>query len=690
MRVLAIFFVLVVTKFASDRLPAFPVLAEESLFDSLMAFRTQALDHPGDPVVIISVDREDLKALEIGSQELTPHLNRALSILDSTGAKVVGFDFLTSSSAGSSEGDVLVETLSRLRQLVVVGSEIDTKATPASPPGKVAGTRVGQRLIDRAFVNFDFRTPEALARNRGSTRRVATLVYRSDGSEKISFAARIAQKYLDLERTQLTFTDTQAQFGTRKIELEQGFLRIPILMEDAFTKISLHDLLETGEQSVARSNALKGKIVLIGSYLAGARDRFATSDRSRPGVEIQAAIVRALIGRDAIRPCSSAQSYFLILFATILGSLGLYLRTRFQQFFYAGTVSILIWAMTLALLVNEIWLPSLFALLAPMLFAVFPVHTPTPIPISAETGQRDTSIFSRYPSMSDMAPALQDTVGTEDLTFQLATRVLDPRYRDPKFLGQGGMGLVLTAHDTDRDETVAIKVLSPMLRDRQVLVRRFIREVAALEALDHPGVVKVHDIFTEGDIPYYVMELISGRNLKEMQQDGDLKSPEETFEIFDQILDAVSHIHDHGVIHRDIKPENIMVTNDFKIKLLDFGLAHVQEASTLTQHGQIMGTLRYMSPEQRDGSNLTPASDVFSLALIIYEHLAGELPFPIVAQLPNFQVPYRGFSADLIKIPAGVEELLGSCLVMEASERLQSAAQLRANWRSCYGRETGV
>ena len=205
------------------------------------------------------------------------------------------------------------------------------------------------------------------------------------------------------------------------------------------------------------------------------------------------------------------------------------------------------------------------------------------------------------------------------------------RYEIRSRLGAGGMGEVHLAYDHDLEREVAVKVISETDASSD-LVRRFLQEARASSALSHPNVATVYEIGTHGEQRFIAMELVQGETLRAMMRRGPLPEPDIT-SLATQIASGLAAAHEAGIIHRDIKPENIMVRRDGLAKILDFGLAKLREvnedqATALrTGTGVTMGTLAYMSPEQLSGGTVTPASDVFSLGVVLYEMIGRTRPF---------------------------------------------------------------
>ena len=203
---------------------------------------------------------------------------------------------------------------------------------------------------------------------------------------------------------------------------------------------------------------------------------------------------------------------------------------------------------------------------------------------------------------------------------------LEDRYDQIEKIGAGGMGSIFKARDKILGRIVALKVIREDFMGDIETVHRFIREAQSASALHHPGIVTIFDICV-GEPMYIAMEYVDGGNLRE-QLNRKAMSVQEFLGIAIEICDALDAAHSKGIIHRDIKPENIMLTKDGKIKITDFGLACINNASKMTMAGQILGTPLYMSPEQIKGRPVDNRSDIYSLGITFYESLTGRVPFP--------------------------------------------------------------
>jgi eukaryotic-like serine/threonine-protein kinase len=245
-------------------------------------------------------------------------------------------------------------------------------------------------------------------------------------------------------------------------------------------------------------------------------------------------------------------------------------------------------------------------------------------------------------------------------------------YRILELLGRGGLGEVYAAHDFALGRIVALKFLGPESRGAGLEVEQLIGEAKALSAINHPNIVTVHEVLQTETAIAIVMERVEGTSLRKICSAA--APADQVIELGRQIAVALDVAHSHGIIHRDIKPENILVRADGYVKILDFGLARRIDADDENStNGVPIGTLRYMSPEQLRGETLTPASDVFSLGIVLYELATGSHPFPA-------QSPFETAHAIAVNepkppaavnplIPRGLERLILSMLAKNAHVR---------------------
>lgn len=262
------------------------------------------------------------------------------------------------------------------------------------------------------------------------------------------------------------------------------------------------------------------------------------------------------------------------------------------------------------------------------------------------------------------------------------------RYRVIDEVGRGAMGIVYRAQDPVLDRPLAIKtIFIPTDEDdRQEYEARFKQEARAAGRLAHPGIVTIYDVGSEGEMMYMAMELLEGTDLATRGK-AQRFSVLETIEIAAQVADALAFAHDRGVIHRDIKPPNIMIVAEGRVKLMDFGIARVRQSDLKTQTGIMLGTPRYMSPEQVSGQPSDHRSDIFSLGTVIYEMLTGSKlysgsgPSDIMYNVANQQpVPPSYINR---QVPAVLDLVVAKALQKDPDARYQDAHQLTKDLRAC-------
>jgi len=199
-------------------------------------------------------------------------------------------------------------------------------------------------------------------------------------------------------------------------------------------------------------------------------------------------------------------------------------------------------------------------------------------------------------------------------------------YRIVDRLGEGGMGSVWKAEDTTLGRLVAIKSLSRQLAENEEARARFVREAQAASALNHANITTVYELLEDEGEQFIAMEYVEGKTIRDIVESGHV-SIRKALDIIIQAAEALEAAHNKGILHRDVKSANIMVSMEGNVKVMDFGLAHLEERSQLTRTGTTMGTLAYSSPEQLTGAQVDRRSEVFSLGCVFYELLTGQLPF---------------------------------------------------------------
>lgn len=252
------------------------------------------------------------------------------------------------------------------------------------------------------------------------------------------------------------------------------------------------------------------------------------------------------------------------------------------------------------------------------------------------------------------------------------------RYEVLRKLGEGGMGIVYEARDTKLDRVVAMKVLPSKLSGQDELKSRFLREARAVAALSHENVVAVYDIGEEWGESYIAMEFIDGHSLREILAKKKKLAPGDALVYARQIVEGLSAAHRLGIIHRDIKPENVMVAKaNAQVKLMDFGLARMDSATNLTMEGSVMGTWRYMAPEQVRGDRVGTAADVYAVGVMMFEMMAGRAPFTegdLAYHHLNTEPPILSDVEPAVTQP--VSDVVAQCLIKDADQRIPDAMAL--------------
>ncbi len=263
---------------------------------------------------------------------------------------------------------------------------------------------------------------------------------------------------------------------------------------------------------------------------------------------------------------------------------------------------------------------------------------------------------------------------------KLINAVLGGRYRILETVGVGGMSVVYKAADSVESRYVAIKVLKSEFLSDERFRRRFLNESRAIAMLSHPNIVDVYDVNFEGDIQYIVMEFIEGRTLKEYMEFTGAIPENEAIGYIKQTLRALRHAHERGIVHRDIKPQNIMLLDDGTIKVMDFGIAHVSNAETITMTDTAIGSVHYISPEQARGQQTDEKSDIYSTGVMLYEMVTGKLPFtgetPVSVALKQVQSNPRRPSEVNPKVSRGMEQIILKAMRKDPEERYQHAKEM--------------
>lgn len=259
-------------------------------------------------------------------------------------------------------------------------------------------------------------------------------------------------------------------------------------------------------------------------------------------------------------------------------------------------------------------------------------------------------------------------------------RVFAQRYRLEEFVGKGGMALVFRANDLRTGHDVAVKVLRPEFNSDAEFLERFQREALAASKMSHHNIVNLLDVGEEDGYRYLVMEYMRGRTLKDIiTEKGSLPEPV-AGQIAIRILSALQHAHDNGIIHRDIKPQNILINAEGMVKVADFGIARVAGSNTLTKGDSVMGSVHYFSPEQARGEDVTAASDIYSVGVVMYEMLTGRVPFdgdtPVSIALQHISAPPKAPSLLVDTISPAMEQVVLTAMSKEMRNRYRDAADM--------------
>ena len=258
-------------------------------------------------------------------------------------------------------------------------------------------------------------------------------------------------------------------------------------------------------------------------------------------------------------------------------------------------------------------------------------------------------------------------------------------YRIVEKIGAGGMGEVYLAEDTKLKRKVALKFLPSQVVADGDLKARFAREAQAAAALKHPNIVTIHEVSEHQGRPFFAMELVEGKSLRDLIKNKEL-DPGRAIDLAGQICDGLAHAHREGITHRDIKPSNVCIGADGRAKILDFGLAAVQGAEHLTQTGSTLGTIGYMSPEQAEGKEVDHRSDLFSVGVVLYEMIAGRRPFERDNQVATIQAIITADPEPLAryksKVPHDLQKIVSKLLAKDPASRYQHIDEVPVDLRA--------
>jgi tRNA A-37 threonylcarbamoyl transferase component Bud32 len=283
-----------------------------------------------------------------------------------------------------------------------------------------------------------------------------------------------------------------------------------------------------------------------------------------------------------------------------------------------------------------------------------------PVPAEAAHGLCPRCVFARAMAATGGAP-----IEPPDIE---AVRAAFPQFEVLSLIGTGGMGAVFKVRQPQLDRFVALKILAPQRTDDARFAERFQREAQALARLNHPSIVTIHDFGQAGGFYFLLMEFVDGVNLRQAMKAGRF-TPEQALAIVPPVCEALQYAHEHGIVHRDIKPENLLLDKDGRVKIADFGIARMLDADGSdvgVAESQPHGTPQYMAPEQKEHRITDHRADIYSLGLVLYELLTGELP------AEKLQPPSRK-----VQIDVRLDEIVLRALEMKPELRYQTAAEFR-------------
>lgn len=258
--------------------------------------------------------------------------------------------------------------------------------------------------------------------------------------------------------------------------------------------------------------------------------------------------------------------------------------------------------------------------------------------------------------------------------------ILNNRYEIIRPVGSGGMAEVFLAHDNLLDRNVAVKMLRDQFLADKELLEQFRREAKSAARLIHPYIINIYDVVSEGDIQYIIMEYVDGVTLKEYLKEHKLPL-NAVLEIAVRLADALQHAHSRNIIHCDIKPQNILIDKYLNPKITDFGIAKMISNQTTVYTAAVMGSVHYISPEQAVGGKITASSDVYSLGVVLFEMLTGQVPFTgntaVSVAMMHAEKPVPSLSDFMDEVPEGLQHIIDRALAKKTEDRYQNADELR-------------
>ena len=264
---------------------------------------------------------------------------------------------------------------------------------------------------------------------------------------------------------------------------------------------------------------------------------------------------------------------------------------------------------------------------------------------------------------------------------------INDRYQIIRTIGEGGMANVYLAYDTILDRNVAVKILRGDLAGDEKFVRRFQREAIAASSLSHPNIVEMYDVGEDDGKYFIVMEYIEGTTLKSLIKRRGALTLSEVIDIMLQLTAGLACAHDSYIIHRDIKPQNVLILDDGRVKITDFGIAMAMNSNELTQTNSVMGSVHYLPPEQANGNGATIKSDIYSLGILMYELLTGKLPFKgdnaVEIAIKHMKEPIPSVCEINPEIPQSVENIILRATAKNPKNRYENVREMQEDLKTC-------
>jgi serine/threonine-protein kinase len=569
---ISIFIILIILNFLD-----FTNIIENKTID--LRFHLRGERKPKDNIVIIGIDDESL--MEIGNWPWSRSIHaKLLDILREYNPKLIIFDIIF--DVPSKDDLLLANKIKEIKKVILVNylsSNTDPKLN---------------------IIIFQLRESTPILKESALYNGCSNLILDKDGVVR-----RHKLYFEDLSRNRYYSLSLYVYSYLNKISLENALLKFPhsfyINYLGGPSNIKIISYINVLNKEIDPS-ILKDKIIFIGSVSELLKDSLPTpytgykrwgkiSLSNTSGVEIHANILFNMLNNDYLKEIPSwGNTLFIFIIITILGLLRIK-RVLFNLILF--------------------FILSIVYFIINLYFFKIGIILPFTLPI--------LSIF-----LGSLGNVIYQGMLPKEA---LEGLVIKKRYKLIKKLGSGGMATVYLAKDLNSKIDVAVKILHSQYSEDKEVVERFLREAKASTILDHPNIVRVLDHGKEDEYNFIVMEYVPGKDLKKIIEEKGPLPPLYAKQIILEVAKALDHAYSKNIVHRDIKPQNIRITPTGKLKLMDFGIAHLGSLSTLTQTGVFMGTPQYASPEQAEGSKVDIRSDIYSLGVVFFELLTGYLPY---------------------------------------------------------------